>query len=139
MFPDSARPLDPLAEHDTFRRGLDAYHRGAYFEAHEYWELIWRDEPDGPKRSFLQGLIQVAAALHKLGVMKSPTGATRLFERARVRLGEARHGMFGVDIDTVIAGIDLALAALPKLHVQGEQAGADIDPAFVPHIGAAPN
>ncbi len=82
MLPDGARPHDSLVAHETFQLGLTAYGRGAYYEAHEHWELLWRDEPEGHRRNFLQGLIQVAAALPKLGVMKSPTGSMRLFERA---------------------------------------------------------
>lgn len=137
MLPDSARPHDTLTAHETFREGLRAYDRGAYYEAHEHWELLWREEPEEtPKRHFLQGLIQVAAALHKLGVMKSPTGAMRLFERARARLTQVPDGMFGVDVQVVITGIDLALAAIPKLAVEGR---TDLDPLFVPRIGPAAN
>src|SRR6185369_3552706 len=55
-FPDATR---------TFRDGVAAYKRGAYYEAHERWEELWRIEPEGPRKRFLQGLIQTAAALHK--------------------------------------------------------------------------
>ena len=137
MLPDGARPHDTLTAHETFREGLAAYNRGDYYEAHERWELLWRDEPEeSVKRNFLQGLIQVAAALHKLGVMKSATGAMRLFERARARLLQVPDGMFGIDVKAVIVGIDLALAALPKLAAEGR---TDVDPLFVPHIGPAAN
>ena len=136
MLPDGARPHDSLVAHETFQLGLTAYGRGAYYEAHEHWELLWRDEPEGHRRNFLQGLIQVAAALHKLGVMKSPTGSMRLFERARARLSEVPSGMGGVDIQAVIAGIDLALAAIPQLLVENR---TDLDPLLVPRIGPAPN
>lgn len=136
MSPDGARPHDALVAHETFQLGLTAYGRGAYYEAHEHWELLWRDEPEGHRRSFLQGLIQVAAALHKLGVMKSQTGSMRLFERARARLSEVPAGMGGIDIPRVIAGIDLALAAIPKLLAESR---TELDPLFVPQIGPAPN
>ena len=119
----------------VFRHGVAAYQRGDYYEAHEHWELLWRDEPDGPRRSFLQGLIQVAAALHKLSVMKSPTGAVRLFQKAREHLCQAPHGMAGVDVKAVIAGIDRALVALPQREIER----TDIDPAWLPPLGPAPN
>lgn len=119
----------------VFRYGVAAYQRGDYYEAHEHWELLWRDEPDGPRRSFLQGLIQVAAALHKLSVMKSPTGAVRLFQKAREHLCQAPQSMAGVDVKAVIAGIDRALVALPQREIER----TDIDPAWLPPLGPAPN
>ena len=119
----------------VFRYGVAAYHRGDYYEAHEHWELLWRDEPDGPRRSFLQGLIQVAAALHKLAVMKSPSGAIRLFQKAREHLSRAPDGMAGVDVKAVIEGIDRALLALPQRGTER----TDVDPDWLPPLGPAPN
>lgn len=132
-----ARPGEPTPDATrTFRQGVAAYQRGKYYEAHELWEALWRIEPEGPRRRFLQGLIQVAAALHKLISMKSVPGATRLFERAKGHLEGVPEGMGGLSIKGVIAGIDLALAALPKLHAEGR---TDLDPAFVPPLAPASN
>jgi uncharacterized protein len=120
----------------TFREGVAAYQRGDYYEAHEHWEVLWRIEPEGPRRRFLQGLIQVAAALHKLLTMKSVAGATRLFERAKGHRTGVPEGMGGLSVKGVIAGIDLALAALPKLFVEGR---TDLDPVFIPQLTPAAN
>ncbi len=70
----------------AFLRGARLFDRGAFFEAHEAWEDRWRVETDDTTRRFLQGLIQVAAALHKLLVMSSPEAASRLFTRALAKL-----------------------------------------------------
>jgi hypothetical protein len=43
--------------------GWQCFQCGAFFEAHEHWELIWLTAPE-PEKTFLQGLIQVAAAFH---------------------------------------------------------------------------
>jgi predicted metal-dependent hydrolase len=43
--------------------GLRCFHSGAFFEAHEHWELVWL-AAQGPEKTFLQGLIQVAASFH---------------------------------------------------------------------------
>ncbi len=42
-----------------------AFNRGEYFEAHELWEQAWRALA-GAERTFVQGLIQIAAGLHHL-------------------------------------------------------------------------
>lgn len=132
-----ARPGSPVPDATrTFRDGVSAYQRGAYYEAHERWEELWRIEPDGPRKRFLQGLIQTAAALHKLFSMKSAAGSIRLFERARAHLAGVPDGMGGLSVKGVVAGIDRALAELPRLAAENR---TDLDPALVPVLGPAPN
>lgn len=43
--------------------GLQCFRDGQFFRAHEYWEGVWLEAQE-PQRSFLQALIQVAAAFH---------------------------------------------------------------------------
>jgi predicted metal-dependent hydrolase len=43
--------------------GLRCFHSGAFFEAQEHWESVWLAAQE-PEKTFLQGLIQVAAAFH---------------------------------------------------------------------------
>jgi len=45
------------------REGLRCFHSGAFFEAHEHWESVWLAAQE-PEKTFLQGLIQVAASFH---------------------------------------------------------------------------
>jgi hypothetical protein len=71
---------------DAFRRGARLFDAGAFFDAHEAWEEHWRVETDQGSRRFLQGLIQIAAAFHKLVVVKSPASASRLLARGLAKL-----------------------------------------------------
>lgn len=50
------------ADEDRFEEGCRLFDSGQYFEAHEVWEELW-NEAQGPRNAYLQGLIQVAAAL----------------------------------------------------------------------------
>jgi uncharacterized protein len=52
-----------MKESGQFRRGVDLFNEGKFFEAHEVWEELWLAEAE-PEKTFLQGLIQVAAAFH---------------------------------------------------------------------------
>jgi predicted metal-dependent hydrolase len=54
-------PLD-WTQGDLFE-GLRCFHSGAFFEAHERWESVWLAAQE-PEKTFLQGLIQVAASFH---------------------------------------------------------------------------
>jgi len=55
--------MEPAETEEKFRRGLEQFNQGHFFDAHETWEEIWLASPE-PERTFLQGIIQVAAAFH---------------------------------------------------------------------------
>ncbi len=51
---------------ELFKKGLDDYESGEYFEAHEAWEDLWSDF-NFSDRKFIQGLIQLAVSFVHLG------------------------------------------------------------------------
>jgi predicted metal-dependent hydrolase len=55
--------MKPHEKHERFERGLAHFNARRFFEAHEAWEEIWLVE-DEPEKTFLQGIIQIAAAFH---------------------------------------------------------------------------
>ena len=71
---------------EAFQRGAFLFDAGAFFEAHEAWEERWRIETDPACRLCLQGLIQVAAAFHKLIVLGAEEPASRLLARGLAKL-----------------------------------------------------
>ncbi|PIQ28483.1 DUF309 domain-containing protein [bacterium (Candidatus Blackallbacteria) CG17_big_fil_post_rev_8_21_14_2_50_48_46] len=78
--------MQPLKPHQTvlWQQGLYCFNQGAYFEAHEIFEELWRSLPP-PQKTSLQGLIQVAVAcvhLHR----QNERGARSLFKKAAQNL-----------------------------------------------------
>ncbi len=71
---------------ETFERAARLFDAGRFFEAHEAWEERWRVATEKAERDFLQGLIQVAAAFHKLLEMKSADAASRLLAKGLTKL-----------------------------------------------------
>jgi hypothetical protein len=55
-----------MTDDDKFKRGVADFNARRFFEAHEVWEKLWLGAPE-PEKTFLQGLIQVAAAFHHHG------------------------------------------------------------------------
>jgi predicted metal-dependent hydrolase len=51
---------------EKFERGLAHFNAREFFEAHEVWEEVWLVEVE-PEKTFLQGIIQIAAAFHHYG------------------------------------------------------------------------
>lgn len=83
---------------DAFTHGARLFDVGAFFQAHEVWEERWRVATDTAEREFLQGLIQVAAAFHKLLVMKSASSASRLLEKGLAKLDACPTQVDGTDL-----------------------------------------
>jgi hypothetical protein len=96
---------EDLVPDDAFRRGIDLYHAGYLWEAHEAWEGLWKASTDPVDRDFLQGLIQLAAALIKAHEGHT-RGAQRLAHAARVRFTRvaAAHNRYrGLDVAALLA------------------------------------
>ena len=112
----AAEPRVPEAARSTwFERGLSAYQKGEYFDAHELWEELWRDYPKGDDRQFLQGLIQVAAAMHKAMDRGKPAPAARLLDRALMRLEQAPDVHWGIAVAGLVQQAQRTKTALARL------------------------
>lgn len=78
--------VSPPSLDTPLARGVALFNEGAHFAAHEAWEDRWRAATDPDERRLLQGLIQVAAAHHKLRVQGKPESAARLLARGLAKL-----------------------------------------------------
>ncbi len=107
----------------VYARGADLFDAGAFFEAHEVWEEAWNAAEDPEERLFFQGLIQIAAAFHKLLVMRSPPSAVRLAERGLEKLHRCAGARHGLDLARFR---DQVLASLPAI------ATATVERAAIP-------
>jgi hypothetical protein len=97
-------------DHSTFQRGAELFNAREYFDAHEVWEDVWRAAPAEEKR-FLQGLIQVAVALHH-HTRGNLEGARSLLARAHRNLSHYPDSYAGVNLAEVRAAITQCQQAL---------------------------
>jgi uncharacterized protein len=93
-----------------FQRGATLFNAREYFDAHEVWEDVWRAAPVAEKK-FLQGLIQVAVALHHHS-RGNPEGARSLLARALRNLSHYPDSYAGVNLVAVRAAIAQCQQAL---------------------------
>jgi predicted metal-dependent hydrolase len=100
-------------------RGIEKFRQGHFFEAHEVWEELWMVST-GPERLFLQGLIQIAAALLHLGRGRVEP-ARRLLALAAAKFQDAPDGFAGLSFSRLRDEISAARAALAE--------GREIPPA----------
>ena len=96
-------------ENELYLFGVDLFNDGYWWEAHAAWEALWQTTGSEATARFLQGLIQIAAALVQERAGRA-IGARRLASKgvARLRgllreLGAASGGrafrFMGVDVD----------------------------------------
>ena len=90
----------------AFKRGLAEIRAGRYFVAHEELEDAWRAAP-AEERDFFQGLVHVAVAWYQAGRGR-PVATGRQLEKAVLRLTPFAPEHRGVDIDGVLAQVEVA-------------------------------
>ncbi len=91
-------------------QGLRCFHSGAFFEAHEHWETAWLVAQE-PEKTFLQGLIQVAAGFHHFQ-RGNRAGAISLLRSALGRLDRYPESSAGLEVAPLRVVIRLWLEAL---------------------------
>lgn len=98
---------------ERFAWGSDLFDAGFYWEAHEVWEARWRDLPEGSEAArHQQGLLLVAAALHKHAVGTDDGAATLIAQARRVldRLAQDRGPIVaGLDVAELLGATEVAL------------------------------
>lgn len=97
-------------EQGALAEGLACYRRQEFFLTHEHWESVWLGCAE-PEKTFLQSLIQIAAAFHHL--QRSNCAGTRsLLGRALGRLEAYPAGYGGVNVEGVRRSVRVWLKAL---------------------------
>lgn len=124
------------ARHDHFLylEGLRLFNAGAYYESHEVWEDLWLRNRSAA-RPFLQGLIQLAAALHHRA-RGNQVGMQALLVEARARLAAFAPRMLGVEVEALLAVIDeLLLERFVQMRLIYISPSFEL---FAPHAGSVP-
>jgi hypothetical protein len=114
-----------MKERKKFQRGVALFNARKFFEAHEVWEELWLREPE-PEKTFLQGLIQLAAAFHHY-FRGNARGAESLLAAGIVKLGRFPGDQYGLALAKfrdeakqwarlLGAGKDPGLRKLPRIH-----------------------
>ena len=82
------------------RAGVAVYNAGHYHAAHDAWEAVWLDLPDGDDERFLHGLIQFTAAVYHARE-RNWSGATGLADSAGEYLADLPSDYRGVNVGRV--------------------------------------
>ncbi len=104
----TAQPADPeqtaLVNDADYREGIDLFNCGEFWHAHEAWETRWL-RSSGRPRQFIQGLIQVAAALVHWQ-RGNHRGLLRNWHKAQIKLSAVPSPYAGIDLAALGAWMD---------------------------------
>lgn len=88
------------AVEDNILQGIQLFNTQRYFEAHEALEAVWM-KAMGDRKTFLHGLIQVAAAFHH-HARNNPEGFHSLLEKGCAKLERFGEGFYGLDLTSLM-------------------------------------
>jgi uncharacterized protein len=114
-----ASPNSALQDDQAFRKGIEQFNSGHFFEAHETWEEIWLRSPE-PDKTFLQGIIQIAAAFHHHS-RSNLRGARSLLEAGLARLDRFPDAHRGIALLALRAGARAWVASLADADAAGTE------------------
>lgn len=119
----------------SFARGLSAYEAGDHYEAHEDWEQIWLADDDDDRRLFVQALIQLTSAIHKVRRRVAARGAPGLLDRAIDKLSRVEGSYWGIDRARLLSETRALRDEVAKLVAADR---ADLADRFVPQLRPTP-
>lgn len=79
------------------REGISLFNDRRFFESHEIWEQLYQDTEDANK-PFLEGLIQLAAALRLYADFGEVKGPVRMIYQALIRLENYQPAYLNVKV-----------------------------------------
>ena len=78
--------------------GINFFNSARYFQAHEAWEDLWREERGG-LRTFYQGLVQAAVGMHHL-THRNLAGARAQLSKSLSKLDRYPPTVADLDVET---------------------------------------
>ena len=117
--------MDAAKYSPLYLKGIEYFNECEFFEAHEVWEDLW-SEDQSSSRTFYQGLIQAAVALHHFG-NGNTRGARKLYHSSSRYLAEFRPRHMGLDVERFLGEMTTCFAdvigsdeEVPKVDVSAE-------------------
>lgn len=107
-------------------KGLQAFNRQAFYDAHEYFETAWRNSPLD-EREFYRSLLQISGGFYRL-TEDRPTAAYKFFDRARFWLRAFPPQFKSMDVDALQVWLD----DLIKILAEGRPANEILHHFFHP-------
>ena len=101
-----------------FRKGLDLFNEGEFFECHDVIEELWLETPPEDKwRDLYKGVIQAAAAIYQYdrGI---PSGAKGLLQTSLGYLKKYEPFALGLNVSKMVRDMEKGFETKPRLEYE---------------------
>lgn len=118
--PTAPKPLSESEQRAAFALGIRQFNSREFWHAHESWEAVWLTAPE-PDKTFLQGIIQIAAAFYH-HQKKNRDGMRSLLRRGLAIVEQFPVAYRGLRLEELRRAVrewlsrDAAGAALPRRY-----------------------
>ena len=110
-----------------FKKGLNSFNKGEYYDAHEHWEDLWSDYRLTDAK-FIQALIQLAVGYFHI-TNNNKNGALGLLNKCKPKFELYRPKCRGIDVELIIQQVNLSIKCLNNIEEM-----KDFDWNIVPKI-----
>ena len=111
------------------REGITLFNAQRFFESHEAWEQFYRDTTEEVNKGFLEGLIQLAAALRLYTDFGEVKGPVRMIYQALIRFENYQPAFLAIKVKELCEEMEAwakqaesasspISAAIPKIRLQ---------------------
>ena len=116
--PDLFVELCEILQSKQFLEGIRLFNGGFYWEAHEEWEEVWREQA-GDGKIFVEAFVQMAEAYSFIKLGKAAT-AIYLFEKSIKKFAEYERIRCTILISAIVADLKKTLDNLRGLSTNGK-------------------
>lgn len=114
---------------EQFKRGIDEFNLGCFFECHDTLEDLWH-ETRGEDRLFLQGLIQISVGFYHF-LNRNYKGAASQFTRGLDKLDHYRPAHRGIELNAFMKQV-VGWLAMAERGLTGE--AVEVDETKIPKL-----
>ena len=98
---------------ELFQKGLDAFNKANFYDAHEFWEDLWSDYRLADAK-FVQALIQLAVGYFHI-TNNNKNGAIGLLKKCKPKFEQYEPMCRGIDVLNILDYLEKALNLLDEI------------------------
>tara|TARA_B110000116_G_C16742306_1_gene539186 strand:- start:907 stop:1299 length:393 start_codon:yes stop_codon:yes gene_type:complete len=101
-------------KYKLFTKGLDAFNKHDFYDAHEHWEDLWSDYRLQDAK-FIQALIQLSVGYFHIS-NRNINGANGLLKKCMPKFILFKPAQRGLNVDKIIISIEASLKKLDSIE-----------------------
>ena len=99
---------------EIFKKGLNSFNNGQYYDAHEHWEDLWSDYRLSDAK-FIQALIQLAVGYFHI-TNNNKNGALGLLNKCKPKFELYRPECRNLNVENILESVNMSIDCLNNIE-----------------------